>query len=197
MRNVRICLNVLGLVASLLSYSLTLSAGIVDEAGIVSLNDSGSSSSEVNSDSGLLDDSTSDRRECERFSGNPMMCRQQFGCFYDHRNNRCVSENGGGGHGGGGHGGGGHGGAICNRFNFDYMSCVNNGCRFDGMTGRCFFPWNPGFGNMVCNAVDMGWEEHLSGHLGYGRTQDEAYRNAMAICLANHGRCRVTLCRVQ
>lgn len=193
-----------------------------------------SGSSESSADG--TDSSTNDRGFCEHFIGNPSMCSRQPGCFFDYRSSRCMRSGGGGG------GGGGYDNFnICSRFNYDYRSCVNSGCLFDGRTGFCFssgspnldpytqpypnpihgpgygpnpgpgpypdhgpspypgtYPGSyPGFGRMACYAYDAGFEEHRRGHVGYGQTRDEAYYNAMRLCLNLHGDCRVRECRMQ
>lgn len=46
-----------------------------------------------------------------------------------------------------------------------------------------------------CVAVDMGWEEHGGGHLGYGFNVIQAQRSALGQCQRFHGRCRIQQCR--
>jgi hypothetical protein len=53
----------------------------------------------------------------------------------------------------------------------------------------------PGMGQTTCVAVDMGWEEHSRGHLGFGRTAYDAQRMAILECQRFHNRCRVRECR--
>lgn len=45
-----------------------------------------------------------------------------------------------------------------------------------------------------CIATDNGFEEHWGGHIGEGRTQFEARRNALMECEARHGRCSIQRC---
>jgi len=56
------------------------------------------------------------------------------------------------------------------------------------------FP-GPGPANVMCIAVDAGWEEHASSHVGYGRFIGEAQRAALMACQRFHGRCRIRECR--
>lgn len=53
----------------------------------------------------------------------------------------------------------------------------------------------PGPANISCVAVDLGWEEHSGGHVGYGRSVGEAQRTALMACQQFHGRCRIRECR--
>lgn len=58
-------------------------------------------------------------------------------------------------------------------------------------------PVNPGLqpAQVTCIAVDMGWEEHGGGHVGYGYNAMEAQRMALVACQRFHGRCRIQQCR--
>jgi hypothetical protein len=69
--------------------------------------------------------------------------------------------------------------------NFQDLYDQLQGCGGGGGGGR---------DNFQCRAADNGWEEHWTGHVGYGRTRREAERNAITECERHHGRCRLTRC---
>lgn len=48
--------------------------------------------------------------------------------------------------------------------------------------------------NYRCQANDNGWEEHIGGHLGYGRSVSEAQRQALYNCQRVHSSCRIIRC---
>ncbi len=54
----------------------------------------------------------------------------------------------------------------------------------------------PGPSLYRCTAVDAGWEEHFSGHMGYGRTSYDAQRSALNECQRAHRRCRIQSCNL-
>ncbi len=133
--------------------------------------------------------------QCRQNDGNVYYCQQTPGCIFDEYSNICRSS---------GTEGGGQGGQqprptpqYCQQYNDQESECQYAGCVYDMSRGLCRAHGQipqPGY-RFVCNASDIRFEEHYSGHQGIGQSQYTAQQAAMGDCLRHHRSCRVTHCQ--